>query len=321
MLSRSLSLVFCPMVLATTLLARRAEATPVTLGPLTPIYQGVNYETATVGGSQAYAVSVDLTAPGIGLTTTPPGGTLETVGQTTSQFLTSSGTQVAINANFFAPCCRAAAEPKSLLGLAVSNGTIVSPYAAGENNSVLLLTKTDQAIITTITGPQPGVFNAVSGSSIIVQGGRDIAPPAGNDAFIGPNPRTDVGVSRDGRYLYLAAIDGRQPGYSVGATLQDAADLLIGLGAYTALNLDGGGSTALVQSDGLGGALLLNHPSGNHERYDGNNLGVFALPLAVAVPEPGSLALLMMGVVSLVIGSRRRPRRSVQRWFRIKRNV
>jgi hypothetical protein len=56
----------------------------------------------------AYVDRIDLTAPGVGFFTTPHSGPLDTIAQTTSQFLQSSGVQVAINANFFAPCCNRA---------------------------------------------------------------------------------------------------------------------------------------------------------------------------------------------------------------------
>jgi hypothetical protein len=46
-------------------------------------------------------VRINLNAPGIGFYTTAHSGPLETMSQTTSQFLESSGTQVAINAAFF----------------------------------------------------------------------------------------------------------------------------------------------------------------------------------------------------------------------------
>lgn len=297
------------LALAAALFAGPAHAL-VTTTAWTPIYQGTDYQTATVEGSRAYAVRVNLSAPGIGFTTTPPGGPLETIAQTTSQFLVSSGAQVAVNASFFAPCCAAGNLPKSLTGLAVSNGAVVSPYAPGENNAVLLLTATNQANITTINGqPAPALaYNAVAGSSLLVQDGRNVAPPTdpAPGAFSGPNPRTDVGLSQDRNFLYLAAIDGRQANYSVGATLQEAAELMIALGSYSALNLDGGGSTALALSNGRGGAVLANRPSGGMERFNGNNLAVFALALPVAVPEPASLTLVGMSVIGLVF-ARRRP--------------
>ena len=117
---------------------------------------------------------IDLNEPGVGFTTTPHSGPLETTAQTTSQFLRSAGAQVAVNANFFGPCCRAAAEPKDLLGLAVSEGSVVSPYVAGDFNASLLLTQTNQATITTISGPQPDAFNAVTGSGMIVDRGVNV---------------------------------------------------------------------------------------------------------------------------------------------------
>jgi exopolysaccharide biosynthesis protein len=84
-------------------------------------------------------------------------------------------------------------------------------------------------------------------------------------------PRTLAGVSRSGQ-LILATIDGRQPGYSEGATLVEAAALMRSLGAVSALNLDGGGSTTLV----VRGALE-NRPSDGAERAVGNF--VLARPL------------------------------------------
>jgi exopolysaccharide biosynthesis protein len=58
-------------------------------------------------------------------------------------------------------------------------------------------------------------------------------------------PRTAVGVSANGRYVYLITIDGRQPGFSDGATLFETAEWLRRFGAYQGLNLDGGGSTTM----------------------------------------------------------------------------
>ena len=231
--------------------------------------------------------------------------------ETTSQFLERSGVQVAINANFFAPCCDAFPEYKTVIGLAVSDGVVVAPPTSGAGNSnvALLLSQHNQATIATTTTSMDvsNVLNAVAGSAIIVQNGINIGAQSPNEGDpTNPNPRTDVGVSQDGRFLYLVAIDGRQPGYSVGTTASETADLMIGFGAYTAMNLDGGGSTAVVQSNGSGGAIDLNRPSGGTERFDANALGVFAQPLAV--PEPGTLGVLSVGLLGLMVVSARASR-------------
>ena len=49
----------------------------------------------------------------------------------------------------------------------------------------------------------------------------------------------------DGR-LILVTVDGRRPGWSAGVTLAEAARLMRSLGARDALNLDGGGSSAMT---------------------------------------------------------------------------
>ncbi len=66
-----------------------------------------------------------------------------------------------------------------------------------------------------------------------------------SDKFIGKNPRTAVGFNRDSTKIYIVTVDGRQTHYSVGMTLNELADFLLGIGCYQAVNLDGGGSTTM----------------------------------------------------------------------------
>lgn len=61
----------------------------------------------------------------------------------------------------------------------------------------------------------------------------------------GAAPRTAVGQREDGSLVFYT-IDGRQSGYSIGATLAQVAERLIELGCVRGLSLDGGGSTTLV---------------------------------------------------------------------------
>lgn len=69
------------------------------------------------------------------------------------------------------------------------------------------------------------------------------------------NPRTLAGITSDGKLL-LVTVDGRQPGYSVGASFKESAKIMRSLGAVNAVNLDGGGSTTIVVK-----GKLLNRPS------------------------------------------------------------
>ena len=73
-------------------------------------------------------------------------------------------------------------------------------------------------------------------------------------------PRTLAGVRADGTVL-LVTIDGRQPGYSRGATLLESARVLRSLGAREGLALDGGGSTTMVA-----GSKLVGRPSDGSQR-------------------------------------------------------
>ena len=94
----------------------------------------------------------------------------------------------------------------------------------------------------------------------------------GAESFRGLNPRTAVGYAAGGRRLMLVVIDGRQPGYSVGTTIRETAALLRDLGAREGVNLDGGGSTAMVVRDpATGRTQTVNKPSdATGERPVGN---------------------------------------------------
>jgi exopolysaccharide biosynthesis protein len=273
------------LLLVIACVSARANATIVKTTRWRPVFIGIDQASGTIDGSDAsvaYALRVDLRAPGIRFYTAPRQGSLNTVASTTSQFLLKYGLQAAINANFFAPCCNATNEQKTVLGLAVSDGNTVSaPDGTPGQNASLLIDQKNHASIaeTTDTTDISKVFNAVTGSGIIVEDGLNVGgdTPYGDGAD--PNPRTSVGLSQDGRYLYVVVIDGRQPGYSVGTTSMETADIMIGFGAFTAINLDGGGSTDLVEDNGHGGATIVNKPSGGAERFDANQLGIRALPL------------------------------------------
>jgi Phosphodiester glycosidase len=71
------------------------------------------------------------------------------------------------------------------------------------------------------------------------------APWFGQFFVASRQPRTLAGVRADGGLL-LVTVDGRQPGWSAGVTLREAARTMRSLGARDALNLDGGGSTAMA---------------------------------------------------------------------------
>jgi exopolysaccharide biosynthesis protein len=112
---------------------------------------------------------------------------------------------------------------------------------------------------------QMGVQEAVSFSPrFIVNGEGQIKNQA--DGW-GIAPRTCIGQTKDGRIVF-AIIDGRQPGYSIGATLYDIQQLFLARGVVIAANLDGGASTVLVKGVPGGKPEIVNKPSSEYgERY------------------------------------------------------
>lgn len=79
------------------------------------------------------------------------------------------------------------------------------------------------------------------------------------------HPRTGVGIANHGKTLYLIVVDGRQPGYSAGASLNDLATIFQALNCSDAIALDGGGSSTMIiredTPDESASFPLLNKPS------------------------------------------------------------
>ncbi|WP_340562402.1 phosphodiester glycosidase family protein [Streptomyces sp. GSL17-111] len=91
-----------------------------------------------------------------------------------------------------------------------------------------------------------------------------------------PAPRTAVGLTADGGTLHLLTVDGRQAA-SGGVTLTALGRMMRDLGAYQALNLDGGGSaTLLAREPGAARPRVENAPSDGAERPVPNGLAVTA---------------------------------------------
>jgi flagellar hook assembly protein FlgD len=102
------------------------------------------------------------------------------------------------------------------------------------------------------------VTDAVSGGPTLVQNGRPIADA--DEALTpvqlrGRDPRTAIGQRRDGT-IVMVAVDGREPGWSIGISNWDLALTLIRYGCVTGFALDSGGSTTVAFE-----GRVLNRPS------------------------------------------------------------
>ena len=120
----------------------------------------------------------------------------------------------------------------------------------------------------------PGVYDVVGGMPILIQDGQEVVG-AGSTSFCRRNPRTGIGFTDSGGVI-LVVVDGRQPKWSVGASLREFAEIMHDLGAVQALNLDGGGSSTMVVED-----EVVNRPS------DGNLRRISNAVLVLAGPDPG----------------------------------
>jgi hypothetical protein len=89
------------------------------------------------------------------------------------------------------------------------------------------------------------VVESVGGSPILVRDGKRWFADVDDNFTRGRHPRSIAAWGAEGETL-LITVDGRQPKHSVGVSLAEAADLVLGLGATQAINLDGGGSTTFT---------------------------------------------------------------------------
>lgn len=127
---------------------------------------------------------------------------------------------------------------------------------------------------------------SIGGGSLMVKDGAAMTTFSNN--ISGVNPRTAVGITQDRKQLIIITIDGRTRNMR-GVNQPELAQILIDLGAYEAINLDGGGSTEmLVKNLGQKSPSIVNFPSDGGERRVHDGIGV------ISKSESGTLDQLMI---------------------------
>lgn len=109
---------------------------------------------------------------------------------------------------------------------------------------------------------------ALGGAQLLVEKGREV-PQLKNAFSLTRHPRTAAAIVNS-RCVLFVVVDGRQPAYSNGMPLDELARLMKLLGAATAINLDGGGSSTLVSRASTSSWVNRNRPSGKVERAVAN---------------------------------------------------
>jgi exopolysaccharide biosynthesis protein len=177
---------------------------------------------------------------------------------------------------FWNPYPRQTGDPVHVVGFASSRGQIYSQTA--QDFETFYISANNQA---QFQSPIGEIYNAISGGQLFLKQGLVQTP------FIGkfdkkPYPRTCFALDQEAKTLMIIVIDGKQRHYSEGVTLAELVEIVIGYGADSALNLDGGGSSTLVMASQTGEPIFLNSPSHAKmpglERLIANHLGVYREP-------------------------------------------
>lgn len=259
-----------PLALALVFLAT------VALADWMPVAKGVDYQEITGPHKDVYVVRIDLTDPDVLIIATPESER----GTTVSDYAKKNKALVAVNADYF----DAKFNP---IGLAVGPcGQWQGTKDTGREGVVAV--GRGKAMIqkqSEIFDPVDSwVGAAVSGWPLIVNQCTPLKAKdlPGSDAFTrAPHPRTAVGLSKDGNTMYLVVADGRRTGIP-GMTLAELAELMSDeLGACTAINLDGGGSSTMWVGD-----KVVNRPSDGVERPVADHLGVVLASEFAGCPPP-----------------------------------
>jgi len=157
------------------------------------------------------------------------------------------------------------------------NGFIAVTGKEGAKKLSSAFTIGDKVDMNIMTTPDwKDVKMSVSASAILVENG--VIPSkfsyAASD-IAAKSPKTAIGFSKDGKTMYMVTVDGRQTA-SIGLTLKDMALFMQSIGAYNAVNMDGGGSTTMVARPmGESEAVVMNKPSDGVTRTVINAVGVF----------------------------------------------
>jgi len=150
-------------------------------------------------------------------------------------------------------------------GSIIKDGKLIWQHTGG-SGGLIGFTKEHKMYLTDKTAEEAiedGMVDAVEfGPNLIVNG--KVSKIHGDGGW-GTAPRTVIAQRKDGIVLFLI-IEGRLPGYSTGATMNDVIDILLRYKAYNAANLDGGASSTMSVE-----GKLWNKPSAGGE-YGGRTV-------------------------------------------------
>jgi exopolysaccharide biosynthesis protein len=291
---------FVLFVLTTALIAR-AEFPAHPYKPVVYTYE----QRSTPQPQKIYVAAIDLTDPNVHVRVSRGGpdpdgeGPWETTLMQPTKVADREHFDVVINGDFFEHLSGKDAEgaaalkefkngtPATVRGPATTDGkTWATPM---KKRAAFLIDRDNHPSIELLKHPPANAYEVIAGSDIVVQDGKNVAPPSTDSPFAkGPHPRTAVGIANDGKTLLLVVIDGRKMGEAIGMSLQEVGDVMLKYGAKDAVNLDGGGSSVLAIRDPATHKMhIMNNPSDGRERFVGNVLGVSVHPIHATTKHRG----------------------------------
>ncbi|MBX9257198.1 phosphodiester glycosidase family protein [Desmonostoc muscorum CCALA 125] len=248
-----------------------------------------------------HIVTIDLMTPGIKPFVTPDIEKLtknlavssqaiidnQTRARTTSEFVQEFQVQLAINGSYFHPFRETtpwsyyphSGNNTKVSGQTISNSKIYSSKKSGRY--VLCFSNNNQAQIPGSEECPKNTIQGLAGNEVLVFQGKPKTNSSANFQKDKPYSRVVAATDKEGKKLWLVLVDGKQPLYSEGFTKSELAKFLTKLGVYTAINLDGGGSTTLVVAnpEKQGSPRILNAPIHTkipmRERPVANHLGFY----------------------------------------------
>lgn len=252
---RSLSLLVAACVAAT---PAAVEAADTWSDP----FPGVRRLHRVTSNQNVNVLVVDLCARGVSLRATAS----DERQRTPSAFGALVGAQAVINGDFFSYA------DYSTNGPAMGDG---GGWGGSDHGYVAPAQFGRHAVALPFHGDTGGVAawaeQVISGHPTLLEDG-EVRGNDGDALCTARHPRTMLGLSPDGGTLYLAVVDGRASPSRIGMTCGELIALMQELGAADAVNLDGGGSSAMW----LAGAGVLNYPSDGSQRVVANHLAVYA---------------------------------------------
>ena len=133
-------------------------------------------------------------------------------------------------------------------------GSVCTVFAMMKDGTAKIMNQSQYA------AQKGNIQEAVGGRQRIIESGQTI-----NFSDTRLEPRTAVGVSKEGDKVYLLIVDGRRSGYSIGAEYALLAKIFNIYNVHDAINLDGGGSSTFLVKDATAskGFKTRNRPTDN----------------------------------------------------------